>query len=357
MHRRLLLAASASLLAMPAMAAPDEAGYRALNRAVVEGAVLPGYRAFAAAATAFAATLAALAKAPADPAALQAARQGWMEAMLAWQGVRYLRFGPAELFSRHQRVQVWPDPRDAVGRDLSEAIARRDAALLDVRPESLSNVAVLGLPAAERLLFGDAAAARLAAGDAEAAYRAALLGAIGATQAAIGRDMLEGWTAGPNPYAAVMIEPRPPYNEPKDATMELLRALYGALDAVASRKLTEALTTGQPQRLEAWRSELSGRCLLATLAAARLMFRSGFAATLEKDGQGELAARISEGFDQVIATATALSMPIEQALGEPAGRAGLQSLQRQAVALRDLLAERLPPALGLPSPVTSLEAN
>lgn len=359
MHRRMLIVAAPALLLAPGMvlAAPDDAALRALNRAVVETAVLPGYRAFAAAATSFAASLAALAKAPAEATTLQAARQGWGEAMLAWQGVRHLRFGPAELFSRHQRVQIWPDPQDTVGRDLAEAIARRDAALLEVRPESLSNISTLGLPAAERLLFGDAAALRLAAGDAEAAYRAALLGAVGATLAAIARDMLEGWSTGPNPYAAVIVEPRAPYASPKEATLELFRAMHGALEGVAGRKLSEALATGQPQRLESWRAELSGRELAANVAAARAMFRGGFGPALEKDGQGELAALLSRAFESTAAAAEALPLPIEQALADPERRGRVAALQAQATALRDLLAERLPPALGIPSAITPLEAN
>jgi predicted lipoprotein len=358
MHRRPLLAAPVLLLAARrALATPDDAVLRALNRGVVEASVLPGYRAFATTATGFAAGLATLGKAPADAAALQAARQGWAEAMLAWQGVRHLRFGPAELFSRHQRVQVWPDPQDRVGRDLAEVIARRDAALLDVRPESLSNVTTLGLPAAERLLFGEAPAVRLAAGDAEAAYRAALLGAVGATVAAIARDMLEGWTTGPNPYAAVVVEPRAPYAAPKDATLELFRAMHGAVEGVAERKLSEALTTGQPQRLESWRAELSGRNAAADIAAARAMFRGGFAPALERVGQGELGGLLSRAFDSAAAAAEALPLPIEQALADPERRARVQALQQEAATLRDLLGERLPPALGIPSAVTTLEAN
>lgn len=359
MRRRMLIAAAPALLLMPRLAwgMPDDAALRALNRGVVEAAILPGYRAFAGAATSFAANLAALGKAPADAATLRAARQGWTEAMLAWQGVRHLRFGPAELFSRHQRVQVWPDPQDTVGRDLGEAIGRRDAALLDVRPESLSNVTTLGLPAAERLLFGEGAAVRLAAGDAEAAYRAALLGAVGATLAAIARDMLEGWSTGPNPYATVIVEPRAPYAAPKDATLELFRAMHGAVESVAGRKLAEALATSQPQRLEAWRAELSGRILAVDVTAARAMFRGGFGPALERDGQGELAGLLSRAFDSTVAAAEALPLPIEQALADPERRPRIVVLQQEAAALRDLLAERLPPALGIPSAITTLESN
>jgi predicted lipoprotein len=361
MHRRLLLAAPLVLLAVPARAVPDEGSFRALNRAVVEGAVLPGFRGFAAASGGFATALAALAKAPGEPAPLAAARQAWTEALLAWQAVRPYRFGPAARFSRWQRVQSWPGPGDVLGQALDLAVRRREAGLLDVRADSLSNIATLGLPAAERLLFGPEAAARLAAADAEAAYRAALLGAIGATVAAIGRDLLEGWAAGAEPYAAVMIEPRQPYATPRDATLELLRALHLAVRLVAAPALAEALAENDPGKLENWRSGLSGRSWGAQVAAARQAFRTGFAPALERDGQGALAAELGGGFDR-LATAAALPWPAEAALADPPAegggrRAALQSLQRQAARLAAQLAEQLAPALGLPSGFDALTAE
>jgi len=349
MHRRhLLFAAPALLLAAPARAAPDDAAFRALNKAVVEGAILPGYRAFATATTSFAGALAALAKSPAEAAALAGARKGFTESMLAWQGVQHLRFGPADLFSRHQRVQFWPDPEDTIGRDLAEAIARRDATLLDVRPNALTNVTTLGLPAAERLLFGEEAVTRLAAADAEAAYRAALLGAIGGTLAAIARDTMEGWTSGENPYAAVMIEPRAPYAEPKDATVELARALFWAVEGVAGRKLARALEAGQPHLLESWRSGLSGQNLAANMAAARQFYAPGFATALDKAGQKELAAQLTAGFEAAVAAANALPLPVEDTIADPARREPIEALRREAEGLKVLLGQRLATALGIP---------
>jgi predicted lipoprotein len=358
MHRRVLLfAAPALLMAAPAWAVPDDAAFRALNKALLEGAVLPGYRAFASATAGFAGTLVALGKAPADAATVAAARRGWNEAMVAWEGIQHIRFGPVDLFSRHQRIQFWPDPQDSVGHDLAEAISRRDASLLEVRPNALTNITLLGLPAAERLLFGQDAAARLAAADAEAAYRAALLGAIGATLAGIGRDMLEGWMTGENPYAAVMVEPRMPYATPKAATLDLFKALYAAVEAVSGRKLDGALIAGTPLLLEFWRAAASGPALVANIAAARQMFRAGFGPALTKGGQGELAGLLDKAFELTSGAAAALDMPIEDALAEPAGRARLQVLQREAVALKLLLSQRLPPVLDIPLGFNALDGG
>jgi predicted lipoprotein len=87
------------------------------------------------------------------------------------------------------------------------------------------------------------------------------------------------------------------------------------------------------------------------------MFRGGFGPALERDGQGELAALLTRAFDSAGAAAEALPLPIEQSLADPEGRARVQALRQEAVSLRDLLTARLPAALGIPSAVTTLEAN
>ncbi len=354
-RRHLLLAAPALALAAPAHAAPDDGVLRALNKAVVDGVILPGYRGFATATTSFAGALVALGKAPGDVAAQEAARKGFSESMLAWQRVQNIRFGPADLFSRHQRIQSWPDPQDRVGEDLADAIARRDAGLLDVRPNALTNVTTLGLPAAERLLFGADASARLGAADAEAAYRAALLGAVGGTLAAIARDIMEGWTAGENPYATVIIEPRAPYAAPKDATLELFRSLRAALDVVATRKLGRPLEAGQPQSLESWRSGLSGQNIVANITAARQIYTQGFAPALDKMGEKSLAADLTQGFEATSAAAAALSLPLEEAFADAARRETAEALRRQVQTLRVALDDRLGGLLGAPAALDTLD--
>ena len=73
--RRSFLLLAAPILAiqapLPAMAAPDEAGFRALNRAAVEQVLLPAYRRFAEATANLAARLDTLARTPAEQAALK----------------------------------------------------------------------------------------------------------------------------------------------------------------------------------------------------------------------------------------------------------------------------------------------
>jgi len=356
--RRAVLALPAALLLRPrgAGAAPDEAIYRAINRAAVEQVLLPGYRRFAEATANLAAQLDALGRSPAEAAPLQAARQGFTEAVLAWEGIEPVRFGPADLFSRYPRIQLWPDPQDSIGRDLALAIAARDASVLEIRANALGKVSVQGLPALERLLFGDAAQARLAAGDAEAGYRAALLRAIGGNLATLARDMLAGWTTGEHPYASTLTEPRAPYASPRDATLELYKLIQATLGRVIDRKLAPALgnsaANAQPKLLEWWRSGLSGQAIQANLAVARDIAAAGFLPALEKLGEAEPGDLLRRAFDQVTATAKAMPLPLEEAIADPMRRPPLERLRHEVAALKALLGQRLPPVLDLPPDVS-----
>ncbi|MFC3126326.1 imelysin family protein [Pseudoroseomonas globiformis] len=339
-------------------AAPDDAALRALNRAVVEQGVLPGYRRFTSATANLTARLDALARDPTEPGPLAAAREGFADTMLAWQSVQHIRFGPADLFSRHARVQFWPDPEDRVGQDLARAIATRDTTVLEARPQALGHVTTRGLPALERLLFGEGAAAGLAAGDAGAGYRAALLRTIGGNLATLGRDLLAGWTGGETPQAAAMTEPRAPYATPRDATLDLLRALHAALEAVAGPKLAPALrnsaAAADPQQLECWRSRLSGQAIRVNVEAIRAM-TTGMLPALEAAGAGELVLRLRQSLDLLDAGTAAFHLPLEEAIGDEARRAAPLQARDEAASLRLLLAQRLVPALGLPASTSLTE--
>ncbi|WP_159997910.1 imelysin family protein [Roseomonas sp. 18066] len=361
LSRRSALTLTALLLApLPAAAAPDEAACRALNRAAVEQVLLPAYRRFAAATANLAARLDTLARTPAEDASLNAAREGFAEAFLTWQAVQHLRFGPADLFSRHERIQFWPDPRNAIGRDLAAAIAGRDTATLEARPNALGQVTTQGLPALERLLQGDEAVARLRAGDAEAGYRAALLRAIGGNLATLAQDLLAGWTGGEQPFGRVLVEPRSPYATPREATLELFKALYSAIEVVADRKLSRPLgsspSTSRMQLLEAWRSGLSGQAIQANIIAARALWSTAFAPAVQAS-DAELAALLTRAFDQVNATAAGLPLPLETDFGIQGRRDAALLLQKEAAALKLLLSTRLPPVLDIPLGFNALDGD
>lgn len=347
--------------AVPAHAA-DDAALAALNATLVERDVLPRIDRFAAATAALVPAAGTFCAAP-NAAGLDALKRAYNDAADAWQGVQHLRFGPMELLLRSQRIAFWPDPRNAVGRQMAEVIAKRDSAAL--APESLAHgrVTIQGLPAMERLLYDEGAAAKLENGP-EASFRCEMLRAITANLAGIGADIRREWREGDKAYARVITsyDPESHYRTPSEATLELFKSLYAAVEIVADHKLGKplgaSLADARPGLAESARSGRSLRNVQIDLEAASAMYRAGIDAYLRQSAKdAALADQLSQAFERAIASAKAIPMPIEQAVRSPAARAAVEKAQREVVALKTLLAQRLSAALGIPVGFNALDGD
>jgi predicted lipoprotein len=86
------------LMVVLAAAAPARAQspLEQLNQALVDGVIIPGYEGFAA-----------------------AARETFADAMLAWQRVQPVVFGPIVAGARASVIQLFPDRRGVISRQLS----------------------------------------------------------------------------------------------------------------------------------------------------------------------------------------------------------------------------------------------
>ena len=146
----------------PSALAADDKALANLSAILVERDVLPRMDRFAEATAVLVPAADAYCAAP-STARLDALKRGYNDAADAWQGVQHFRFGPMELLLRTQRVAFWPDPRNAVGRQLAEVIAARDAAALTPQAFAQGRVTIQGLPAMERLLYDAGAAAKCCA--------------------------------------------------------------------------------------------------------------------------------------------------------------------------------------------------
>lgn len=331
-------------------AAAAEPDYRAINAGAVERHVLPRYRALAEATG----TLAAAAKAHcADP---QAVQEPWRRAMAAWQGAQHLRFGPIEYFNRLPRMEFWPDPRNVAQRQLAELFERRDPAALDPQKLVTGSVAIQSLSALERVLFDTQELKRLA-GD---AYRCRWLEAVAANVAAIARETLSDWTAAPQDYAPRFVAADgkgSQYHAPSEATLELFKGVYAAVELVADHKLARPLgdriAEARPRLAESWRSETSLANIRANLHAAHDLYAS-LAPGVADPG---LAGEIRQRFAAAIAAAEAVRGPLETAVGDAQRRPAVEKLRRDALALKRVLADRLAPALGLPLGFNALDGD
>lgn len=360
-----LLAGAFTASALGAQAALDDAVYRRVNDSLVQRHIIPRYGALAEASTALQDVAVSFCQAP-DASGLATLEAAYVRISDAWQKVEHVRFGPVELFMRSQRLDFWPDPRDTAGRHLNELLARGEA--IDAQSLGRGSVAVQGLPALERLLFDAGASEALLAGDAGAAARCRLLVAVGQNLAGISVEVAREWTAPDGGFARVVAQAGADAQFPtvKDATRALLGALNTAVELVAERKLQPVLgnspTAAQPHLAEAWRSGRSLENIRLNLEAAQAMYLGegggeGFSALVVASGDRKLDELLRRAFRQTIATAHAIDGPLAEAVRDPARRAAVEKLAREAKALRTLLAQRLTVAIDVPLGFNSMDGD
>lgn len=341
MCKLLIAVLGVAVLAGPARALPDDA-YVRLNEAAITQHVQPRYQAFASAVTALRSATEVFCKAPAA-AGLPALQQAYRDAAGAWQDIQHVRFGPVELFFRSQRIAFWPDSRNTITRQMGDLLAKRDAAA--VQPERLArgSVAVQGLPVLERLFFVEDAA-KLTAGDAEAAFRCRYAEAVAANLETIARETADEWTHVPA--------------DGQDMSLDLFKSLYTAVELIADHKLARPLgasaAQARPRLAEAWRSESSLSHIRHNLAAALHLYQVAFRPVLPDTGLNE---SIQRGFDRSIAAADAIKSPLEEAIADPSLRPAVETLAAEVLALKNLLVQKLPPALDLPLGFNALDGD
>jgi predicted lipoprotein len=355
---RIAIVALALLLPMSAaMAAPD---YKAIELAAVDKQIAPGFRQFADRATALHASAEAFCKKP-DTQGLNAVRAGFNDVMDAWQGVQHITFGPVELFNRGQRVQFWPDKRNAGERQLLALLRDRKTEGLDLPHLAVVSVGIQGLPALEMLLFGQGQADKLLVPGEDATFRCRLVTLIPANLAAIGNDLAQEFSK-PDGFRAAIEGAGTSgsrYANDREAALQLFNTLFGQLQAIAEVKLTYPMGSKADEaragRSESWRSKRSLRNIIVNLEALKATFAASFTPALAAEGQAEISERFTTMLDQTIAAARQLP-PMEDAMTKADGWKSLAMLKVYVKASAKIL-EEAGIALGLQVGFNALDGD
>ena len=363
-----LLAAVLAVAMAPGVSAEDDArdpAYWRLNESFVERHVLPRYARLADASGALDAAARRFCE---WAASIEEVRAAFHAAADAWHDAEHLRFGPIESRLRAERLAFWPDPRNATGRQLAELLAGRDPATLTPEGFLRASAAVQGLPAVERLLFDQGAEAAFRKGGDDAVRRCQVFLAITRNAAAIAGEVQQEWTTGDAAYARRFTAPGPGnvVYPPSDATVDVLKSLYGSLERVASLKLAKplgaSLARARPTLAEEWRSGRALRDVRLNLAAARALYlgegEGGLSEFVrEVAGAPELDARLRRGFDAALGAADRITGPLETAMKTPRTRPTVERLLKEVRALRHAVAEHLTTALGVPLGFNALDGD
>ncbi|MCF7992821.1 MAG: imelysin family protein [Thiohalocapsa sp.] len=365
--RRLAAAAGLMVCALvtvspgPARADAPAAQWQAVNRAIVQGHVLPRYAALARATSTLQLQTVRFCADP-RPSSLRFLRRAYALTAQAWADVEHLSTGPVMREQRRYRIRLWPDKHGTAAKQIRALLASADSAALEPQAFRGGSVAVQGLTAMERLLFpvADVAAEDFAGGD-EAAFRCALLRAIGDNLADIAASVADEWESGAAADAGARGTMGETGGSARDAAAGFLRDLSTGLEALAMNKLERPLgpapATARPKRAEAWRSDLTLQLLRANLASLQHLYMTGFSPVLTTDPiDGALDLRIRAAFTAALAAA-ALDQPLPALVGDAEGRARAQHLLAETRALQVLIGTKLPEALNLPLGFNSLDGD
>ncbi len=277
-------ALAATLFLIPAIftASPARAfEHRAVAKLALERHIVPGYERFAAAATTFEAETAALCEAP-SPERLERARAAFREAALAWGRIEHIRFGPAAIDQRRDRLLFWPDRKGLGRRQVENLVATGKPEDFEAEAFEKKSVAVQGFTAFDIVAFG-AGSETLAAPSQDQAVRCLYARAIAANVAAIARALLAEWTDAGG-YRSLWLAPGAAngvYLDDKETTRALARAYLDGLEQTRDVRLAGPLgfkdRTLRPLAPPFPNSHLAALLIAANIEGERaLLSESGF---------------------------------------------------------------------------------
>lgn len=313
--------------------------------------ILPWHQAFLTASADLAQSLERFCQNPTNPGELEASRASWRAAMLAWQTLHLINFGPVAEDNQAWRIQFWPDTHNRVGQKV-EALLAEDAPI-DAARLAEANVLVQGLSALEYLLFDPARADLVTL---QAPRVCVYLRAAGLNIQAVAQRLNSAWATGEGNFVGTFLSAGPNnvvFPSQRDLVAALVSAVVSNIEVIKNKKLGEAFG-GRPTedrvnayRLEFWRSGLTLEAMQREIAANQQLFQTAVQPLLAAAKQQALAKRIEDSFAEVGETFAALPQPLFSSVTQPAALPQFQAAFDQLGVLLGLLKRDVPAALGL----------
>lgn len=339
-----------------------------INRALLDGHVIPRYQVLAQASTDLSAGLDTFCRAP-DAVGLRTVRGQFITALDAWNGIAHIVFGPIETEQRLYRFQLWPDKRGTGQKQVRQLLLAADPARLEPAAFTRESVAVQGLSALEVLLFpADEVGLGDFTTDVGPSFRCRFATAIGHNLADMADATLADWTRGDDAYRQVLLQAGSGdgrFADQRAVSGALLQALSTGTQLVHQFKLQEPLGTSaeaaKPRRAESWRSRRSLANVCTNLRALGHLYATGFAPRLAVSGSGAATDR-ELALTLTAAESACLSQPpdlLDDPLnaGQPGPREALEALRDLAGALQTRTGRGLAEELDLPLGFNSLDGD
>lgn len=333
--------------------------------ALAEQHVAPRYAALSNAAIGFSEATEKLCGQP-SPRQLSETILSFHGVMNAWMSVAHIQHGPIQLFMRQFRIYYWPDKRGRGRKQLRNMMVERDKAVLAPGRLENTSVAVQGLSAAEHILFDKTYAERLIDGG-EGDYACKLLTAVARNVEDMTVELADAWRGKQSMF---LNEIRTAGTEAsrfathREATAAFVKGMHTSLQAIADLKLARvlgnALGEARPKQAEGWRSDRSIENIVQALRAMQSMYEGanggGFRQLLPRASDG-LAVRVSNAFAKSLQKARVLSLPLGDAVRQPASRKQVEALLNEVRTLQHLVRGSLALAFGTPLGFNSLDGD
>ncbi len=339
--------------------AQSKDGAVAMVAGALHGYIQPAYQAFATAADALYAQVGTLCQQP-SAETLEAARDGFDEAVQAWAGIELVRFGPVTEDNRLERIFYWPDRRSIGLKQVQGILAAEDASATSLDTLAQKSVAAQGFGALEFSLFGTGSD-DLAE---EAGFRCEYSRTVAANLDEIAGKLGAAWND-EHGIARLWTEPGPDnplYRSGEESLSDLIDIAIHGLELVRDVRingfLAETPADDQPKQALFWRSRQTIPAIRSNLRSiGGLLDAAGLEEHLAEDKRWIPGSIHFELANADRALAALGDEPIADILADPDRRAKLHYVRIVTSSLSDLVGRQLSGEFGLTAGFSSLDGD
>ncbi len=326
----------------------------------IDGAIRPGYAAFADAADEANEAMSDLCKLPAG-GNLEGAREAFAELVRTWSRIEFVQFGPVMEDNRGARILFFPDRRGIGLKQVQAILSDKDESAASQTELADKSVAVQGLGALEYVLYGTGAETLATA---EGDFRCRFGEAITANVAKIAEAVSAEWDADDGGIVTRMTDPKasdPAYRTADDSLKEIVGVFINGFEAIRDLRLKPAMgeseKAAKPKLFLFHRSELALASLRANFAGMKDLFTASNVGSLLPEAHAYLKDSILFEFENADMALGKLSPPLSEVVGDTSKRQNLTYLLIVTDSLQSQFAGQLSPLLGLSAGFSALDGD
>jgi predicted lipoprotein len=292
----------------------SEQDWKSFNNTTINQFVIPAYASLSSSAKSLHQNTRALCTTPSE-STLKQSRQSFHKTMDGWQSIQNITFGPIEFSMRAHSMQFWPDKKNHIGKHLGKLLASNNPSLLSEDKFQRSSISVKGLPAIERILFGQSALDDIRSQE----FRCQVLTTISQNVLSISHALHTEWQNHMREQFADAKQLDGYFEDDIDAATALLKTMIEPLEVIRDLKLKRPMGSAfgkeKYKRLESWRSERSLRNVELNIRSLQQMFTG-------KDGQSGLSVmlpkkafeNIAQQYEDLLRIIRRIDGPLEHAI-------------------------------------------